>query len=674
MSLRDYLPIKRRAPSSEEKATKKTRLDSDVTPVQSALKTTSTTLRGGARQTSVEKPDVQPPAVPPAVPPSPRPTLAEPDAAPQLLLGFKASVVESPKKRSQPPAYQRYASLAATGNVSYLPNQSKAAEQTKLDNDVIPAKPALKTLSTLSGGLTGVEKPDLQQQGRQQEPVIRPRSPQRVSAASSQLRALRPSTVESPTKNSQPPAYQRYASLAATVGNVSSLPNQSKAAKQVKLDNDVAPVKPALETLTATSGVRTNEKPDVQQPVTPPGSPDRNPEASSPQLCRFRSFTVESPTKKRQLPAYQRYASLVATGNLPIPIQYKVLGEKFRCSDTVVNMLQKRDEVCTLSKLKKAVQDMMRRAFEQRNLAQMKTVYPTAFVFRQEKGLPGTYADVREKQLYQLTVECGGLGDRKCLDSATLVERTQTFRNGLLKIVIDHHKLFLKARSPPIEIPDDKLIRWHPEFDLDNIPDVEEAELPKPPLTESYTTAKDVLAAAHDRFAAKLQRALANSSATHTCDGETGAPPAALGTPVAPPPPPCQVDPTLVGISPLLLERIRQKEAAKATAVMTRDPAVEKKLCMLEKLPDICRIVKTFFVSEQKVALFLDEVVAKVSESSGVSKESVEGHVRLLREVLPEWINLVTIRKRDYLKINKNMDIKTIINALEQKRKQVLNE
>lgn len=99
MSLRDYLPIKRRAPSSEEKATKKTRLDSDVTPVQSALKTTSTTLRGGARQTSVEKPDVQPPAVPPAVPPSPRPTLAEPDAAPQLLLGFKASVVESPKKR-----------------------------------------------------------------------------------------------------------------------------------------------------------------------------------------------------------------------------------------------------------------------------------------------------------------------------------------------------------------------------------------------------------------------------------------------------------------------------------------------------------------------------------------------------------------------------------------------
>ena len=71
----------------------------------------------------------------------------------------------------------------------------------------------------------------------------------------------------------------------------------------------------------------------------------------------------------------------------------------------------------------------------------MKTVFPTAFVFRQEKGIPGVYLDAKDKQLYQLTIECGGLGDRKSLDSAALVERTQTFKNGLLKIVIHHHKV-----------------------------------------------------------------------------------------------------------------------------------------------------------------------------------------------------------------------------------------
>lgn len=39
----------------------------------------------------------------------------------------------------------------------------------------------------------------------------------------------------------------------------------------------------------------------------------------------------------------------------------QVLEEKFRCTDTVVTMLQKRKEICTLDKLKQAVQEMTRR-------------------------------------------------------------------------------------------------------------------------------------------------------------------------------------------------------------------------------------------------------------------------------------------------------------------------
>ena len=54
--------------------------------------------------------------------------------------------------------------------------------------------------------------------------------------------------------------------------------------------------------------------------------------------------------------------------------------------------------------------------------------------------------------------------------------------------------------------------------------------------------------------------------------------------------------------------------------------------------------------------------------------DAVEEHLKLLREVSPEWITLVTIRKRDYLKIDKGVDMKTIFSALEQKRKQVSNE
>ena len=81
----------------------------------------------------------------------------------------------------------------------------------------------------------------------------------------------------------------------------------------------------------------------------------------------------------------------------------------------------------------------------------MKTVHPTAFVFRQEKGVPGTYGDARERELYHLTIECGGLGEDKFLDSAALVERTQAFRNGLLKIVSDHHKVISLFRVRKVE-------------------------------------------------------------------------------------------------------------------------------------------------------------------------------------------------------------------------------
>ena len=41
-----------------------------------------------------------------------------------------------------------------------------------------------------------------------------------------------------------------------------------------------------------------------------------------------------------------------------------MLLEKFRCTDTVVTMLQKRREICSFNKLKQAVEEMTRRYIE----------------------------------------------------------------------------------------------------------------------------------------------------------------------------------------------------------------------------------------------------------------------------------------------------------------------
>ena len=93
------------------------------------------------------------------------------------------------------------------------------------------------------------------------------------------------------------------------------------------------------------------------------------------------------------------------------------------------------------------------RKYENRNLAQMDTVYPKAFVFRQEKNIPGIY-DHKRYESYQLTVECNvredgreeeGRGEQEkvnlVLDSSALLRRRKVFNKNLCEITRRHHKV-----------------------------------------------------------------------------------------------------------------------------------------------------------------------------------------------------------------------------------------
>ena len=108
MSLRDYLPIKRRAPSSHEQATKKVKVDSEERGKNSeeTVAPAVTVKQPATPAVTVKQPvtpavTVKQPATPartvkqPATPPkSPQ---KEPDVQPQLNR-FKSFTVESPKK------------------------------------------------------------------------------------------------------------------------------------------------------------------------------------------------------------------------------------------------------------------------------------------------------------------------------------------------------------------------------------------------------------------------------------------------------------------------------------------------------------------------------------------------------------------------------------------------
>lgn len=81
----------------------------------------------------------------------------------------------------------------------------------------------------------------------------------------------------------------------------------------------------------------------------------------------------------------------------------------------------------------------------------MKTVYPSAFVFRQEKNIPGNY-DRKKYEKFQLTVESNvgdGVsegesdGEQRCkhLSASSLIKRRKQFHQNMIQIVRNHHKV-----------------------------------------------------------------------------------------------------------------------------------------------------------------------------------------------------------------------------------------
>uniref|UniRef100_H2ZTT9 Chromatin licensing and DNA replication factor 1 n=1 Tax=Latimeria chalumnae TaxID=7897 RepID=H2ZTT9_LATCH len=389
----------------------------------------------------------------------------------------------------------------------------------------------------------------------------------------------------------------------------------------------------------------------------------------------------EEQTEQRvPTPAYLRFHTLAedVPPGLTLPYKYKVLAEMFRCMDTIVAMLFNRLETVTFAKVKQGVQDMMRKQFEERNVGQIKSVFPTAYRYRQEKNIP-TFSDHLKRSAYQLTVE-PVLGEEEKVDgrpqllATRLLERRHLFSWNLVNLVKQHHKVFLASLTPPMHVPDDKLTRWHPRFNVDEVPEVTPADLPQPPQVEKLTTAQEVLSKARSMMTPKMEKALANL-ALRTAEKEpepSDTPKSTEATSSS-----CSNTNTsspriLKGVSQSLLERIRAKEAQKVQAMMTRNPQQEERLLMMSRLPEIARILRNVFVAEKKPALTMEVACNRVIASyrTMMAIGEMEKHLRLLSEVVPDWLSIHPVRKEFYLKLNKNVDLNILLERLAKQMKE----
>ncbi|NWR12793.1 CDT1 factor, partial [Paradoxornis webbianus] len=372
-------------------------------------------------------------------------------------------------------------------------------------------------------------------------------------------------------------------------------------------------------------------------------------------------------------PAYQRFHTLAQDlpPGLTLPYKFRVLAEMFRSVDTVTGMLFNRAETVTFAKVKRSVQDMMRRQFEERHLGQIKAVYPSSYQLRQEKNVP-TFSSEGKKSEYQLTLE-PLLGEEEKVDgrphlsASRLLERRREFHRNLVNIVREHHKAFLAALSPPMVVPEEKLTRWHPRFNVDEVPDISPAELPRPPQEDRLSTAQEVLSTARGMLSPKMEKALANL-ALRTAEAGAGEPTPPSKAPATP----ASTSGALKGVSQELLDRVRAKEARRLQALLTRDAAQEERAARLARLPAMARVLRGVFVAEKKPALAMELLCARLADSCPelAAPGEMEKHVRLLAELLPGWVGIHALRTDTYVKLDKEKDLGLVIERLNKAAKE----
>lgn len=407
---------------------------------------------------------------------------------------------------------------------------------------------------------------------------------------------------------------------------------------------------------------------------------DANAELMSPKKTptprRLFSPTKESPSKS--LPAYQRFQSLVESGRptLQLPYKYRCLAETFKCLDTVCSMFFNRRETITMKKMKPAVQRMMRKNFSETSLAQIHHLYPEAYKFCQKKmSNPGS---LTKYDYYQLVIipnvtECSAStvnaddiiksGQQKSMNPQVMIERQQHFHKLLLDLVKVEHNKFLQNLNPPMNINPDKVTRWHPEFDLQSCPDIAQTELPQPPNVEKFSSAKDILSTARNLFdcATPRERMMQRYEAKQKLDKQPETVEPKAYDPVAS---------VLKGVPKSLIERIRARQAAKALDSMTRRPSQDQECNNYARLPDLARHVRNIFVTESKGVLDLDFVLTKLENSyrERVTRNDMKELLQLLAKETPSnWLTFPHLRDRDFLKINKSLDLTDIIKQLETK-------
>jgi len=391
-------------------------------------------------------------------------------------------------------------------------------------------------------------------------------------------------------------------------------------------------------------------------------------------------------------PAHIKFKDLASADidiscTLTLPSSYSNLLDAFKGSDTIVKFLYNRQEICTFLKLKMGIQNITKHTFSLSHLAQIKSVYPLAYLFKQEKMF------IDFKNDYHLTIypnldelEMNIEKGIKEFTPNVLLNRLNAFKSNLFKIVKEFHQKFLESIGL-VNIDSKEIKRWHPKFDLESLSPIQESELPKSP-NESVKckTGQDLLNIAKDVYSNRIKEAIKDhvvqnepfkkiepikNTDEDTFELEIVDKPALKMNASTQ----LKSDKITVDNQVLLklkekkaqnysslLEKIRNKEKTKAFESMIINSDKEKKLARYNHYKEAIRFLLGFFQSEKKSTIEQDKILTKLADNMKEKLNELDCR-ELLNELCDtekfnmKWISTIKVRNINYIKMDKSFQL-----------------
>ncbi|OUC48931.1 DNA replication factor CDT1 like protein [Trichinella nativa] len=406
------------------------------------------------------------------------------------------------------------------------------------------------------------------------------------------------------------------------------------------------------------------------------------------------SSDFQSPKKFDSPPAHEQLASLASEqSELALPGHFSFLLDTFRAMDLVISLCNRRDLV-TFENVKKSVEKLNRRTFTLHHLGQIKTVYPNAYTFkvkeksREFRSMDGSHYDFiiipnvdddlelpgdRKSTIDNKSeTDCASVEvqlpssptankpgtsnvmvvSRKLFTPERLRYRAKLFHEKLLDIVREHHKKFLQSLNPPVELSaqdENRILRWHPNFHLEEVPEIPASELPVIPRRSKPVTCAEFLDKLTDKtkLADPIYDALKKVASAETSDTKTEVSEIDLKDTNV------QVKKKNV-IPAAVLEKVRAREAMKKKELMFRTSKETQLALRKSRLLDIARILKLAYLIEGKTSMHMDDITTQLRNSykSLLSKDEIMEHLKLLCDLVPTWIKSYNLDKMGmYFKI-----------------------